>query len=75
MHYSKNNIIVKIENSNPVEYAILNPITGSFDLMNQDEYTDLMRFKNNENTDNIDYEFVTYILERGYVFHNSGESP
>ena len=35
---AKNNIIVKIDNSENDEYAILNSVSGSFDLMGEKEY-------------------------------------
>jgi len=35
---AKNNIIVQIQGSTPAEYAIMNPITGSFDLMGEREH-------------------------------------
>lgn len=38
MILAKNNIIVKIQNSKTPEYAILNPVSGNFDLMDQHDY-------------------------------------
>jgi uncharacterized protein len=38
MFLAKNNIIVKLDREMPVEYAILNPVAGNFDLMSQEEY-------------------------------------
>jgi len=62
---AKNNIIVKINNSN--EYAILNPISGSFDLMDENEYNLFMKIKDEEIPNS---DFTSYLLERGYAFEN-----
>lgn len=78
---AKNNIIVKIKDSNTPgcmanseasrndqpEYAILNPVSGSFDLMNEQEYGLLQKMMDGEN---LDKYFSSYILERGYAFEN-----
>lgn len=64
---AKNNIIVKINSSKPTEYSILNPISGSFDIMNEEEYTML---KNLETSTDTDDQFVSYLLERGYAYEN-----
>ncbi len=64
---AKNNIIVKIQNLNTSEYAILNPISGSFDLMDQSEYNLLQKMMEGEVPDK---DFSSYILERGYAFKN-----
>ena len=76
---AKNNIIVKIQNSNKPgcmtssesspnngqEYAILNPISGSFDLMEENEYQLLQNIMNGESRDK---DFEAYLLQRGYAF-------
>lgn len=67
MILAKNNIIVKIQNSNENEYAILNPISGSFDLMYENEYNLLQKI-NEVNISNT--SFSSYLLERGYVFNS-----
>lgn len=64
---AKNNIIVKIKDSNTPEYAILNPVSGSFDLMNEQEYNLLQKMMEGEN---LDQDFSSYLLERGYAFEN-----
>lgn len=65
MIVSKNNIIVKIDKLNPVEYAILNPVSGSFDLMDKSEY---MVYKNVELGLEISKEMEDYLFERGYLY-------
>ena len=67
---AKNNIIVKIKNSNKAEYAILNPISGSFDLMSEAEYDMLQKINNGAISNE---EFASYLLERGYAFENDKE--
>ena len=65
MFPAKNNIIVKIQNSQPPGYAILNPISGSFDLMDENEYRKLQHIIDGEAADK---DFDAYLLERGYAF-------
>jgi uncharacterized protein len=67
MLLAKNNIIVKIQNSDKPEYAILNPISGSLDLLDEREYNLLQKFNDGEIANN---DFVSYLLERGYAFEN-----
>lgn len=66
---AKNNIIVKLENSNPVEYAIMNPITGSFDLMSEREYAWFAAAKTSaDGRPQLDRDTLDYFLERGYAY-------
>lgn len=64
---AKNNIIVKIQNSKNSEYVILNPISGSFDLMDESEYNLLQKMMEGEI---LDKAFSSSLLERGYAFKN-----
>lgn len=65
---AKNNIIVKIENPERPEYAIMNPVSGSFDLMGQREFELI------QNLDELkDAEFKDYLLKRGYAYNNQAE--
>ena len=84
---AKNNIIVKIDWDSKKEYAILNPISGSFDIMSEKEhkaYQDLdlnidekiklaklYKSLNDLNQDTV--ELVTYLLERGYLYTDKDE--
>lgn len=68
MIYSKNNITVPIKQSKPIEYAILNPLSGSFDIMNETEFQCLNAFKENGKIDPNQLELYNYLLERGYLF-------
>ena len=67
MFPAKNNIIVKIENNQQPGYAVLNPISGSFDLMDENEYRILERVIDGESRDK---DFEAYLLERGYAFES-----
>lgn len=67
MIQAKNNIIVKINSSKTSEYAILNPVSGSFDLMDEKEYRKLTELESSAYPDS---EFISYLLERGYIYEN-----
>lgn len=67
MILSKNNIIIKIKSSSIPEYAILNPISGCFDIMNEKEYS-MLKALDSEYIQ-MD-EFSSYLLERGYAYKN-----
>ncbi len=62
---AKNNIIVELKDSNPIEYAIMNPITGSFDLMGEREQA---WFKASGVRPALDRDTLDYFLERGFAF-------
>lgn len=66
MILAKNNIIVKIKNSD--EYALFNPLSGSFDMMDESEHDMLAKVGTEEVADQ---EFSDYLLERGYVYHTA----
>lgn len=65
MFPAKNNIIVHLKDSNPAEYAIMNPMTGSFDLMGEREYA---WFTAKSDRPALDQDTLDYFLERGYAF-------
>lgn len=62
---AKNNIIVKINSSIPSEYAIFNPVSGSFDIMDKLEY---MALKDLPLGEIPSTELSDYLLERGYIY-------
>ncbi len=69
MFPAKNNMIVKLEDSNPVEYAIMNPITGSFDLMSAREHAWFVAFGTTSGErPQLDRDTLDYFLERGYAY-------
>lgn len=67
MIVAKNNIIVKMDQGEALEYSILNPITGSFDIMNESEY---QLFQMAESGRSVDPEFTSYLVERGYFYRD-----
>ena len=67
MILAKNNIVIEIKNSNPRSFAILNPISGSFDLMGEKEHTLLTSIAGGRP---VESEFTDYLLERGYAYKN-----
>lgn len=67
MIIAKNNIIVKIDKWDPVEYAILNPVSGSFDLMSEEEY---QMYQKAEAGLPIKTELEEYLVDRGYLFRD-----
>jgi len=67
MIYAKNNIIVKL---NGAGYAILNPLSGSFDIMTEAEHESFLKIKDGAAPDP---ELAAYLLERGYLYHNEEE--
>lgn len=68
MIIAKNNIIVKLDRYDPVEYAILNPVAGSFDIMNEQEYS---QYRELEDGKEIDSQMADYLIERGYLFEDN----
>ncbi|HEX2946301.1 MAG TPA: DUF5714 domain-containing protein [Clostridia bacterium] len=69
MFAAKNNIIVKI-NKDHTAYSIMNPVSGSFDLMNEDEYAMLQKAFDGER---VERDFEAYLLERGYAYNSREE--
>jgi len=67
MILAKNNIIVKIEKSDPQSYTIMNPVSGSFDIMGERENQWLKGLSAGKK---VDSEFAGYLLERGYAYIN-----
>ncbi len=65
MYIAKNNIIVKMDRKLPVEYAILNPVAGSFDVMTEEEHRQYMKIEKGEPAG---AKMTDYLLERGYAF-------
>lgn len=65
MILSKNNLIVEIKQSVPKSYAILNPLSGSFDIMGEREHQWLKDLAVGAPGD---LEFSDYLLERGYAY-------
>ncbi|MEL4105727.1 DUF5714 domain-containing protein [Oscillospiraceae bacterium WX1] len=62
---AKNNIVIKLQDGG--EYAIFNPLSGSFDLMDAREYSML------EHLETADAPFKAYLLERGYAYERAAD--
>lgn len=62
MYFSRYNIIVPYED----KYAIINPLSGSFDVADADE---IDRLKNPENLTD-DFDLLDYGISRGYVYES-----
>ena len=67
MLLSKNNLIVKIDSSKKDEYAILNPISGSFDILSNDDYSTILKVKEGKP---VDSDFSSILIERGYAYNS-----
>jgi len=63
---AKNNVIVKLRDSH--DFAIFNPLSGSFDVMDEDERLLLEKIASGVA---IDPEFSDCLLERGYVYRSA----
>lgn len=68
MILAKNNIIIKIKNTKHPEFIIMNPVSGSFDMMDARD-SDMLEAVVNSKT--VDKQFTDYLLERGYAYINA----
>ena len=69
MHFAKNNIILPFDYKGKQSYMILNPLSGSFDLLEPDEYDQIVSAK----PEKLDIQLADYMLERGYLFVDHSE--
>ncbi|MGE5577923.1 MAG: DUF5714 domain-containing protein [Syntrophothermus sp.] len=77
MYYSKYNILVgKGQGVKDASWALMNPLTGAFDLADEDEVQKLEAMKAGSypwpDAPEAD-PFVSYLIERGYVFSDRRE--
>ncbi len=68
MILAKNNIILPIKNTAEPEYAILNPVSGSFDMM---DARDKALIDGLTAGKDADAPFSDYLVERGYAFNSA----
>jgi hypothetical protein len=68
MILARNNIVVPIKNAAEPEYAILNPVSGSFDMM---DASDRALLDDIESGKDVDPSFSDYLLERGYAYRSA----
>ncbi|MGE5417860.1 MAG: radical SAM protein [Acidobacteriota bacterium] len=66
MYFAKNNIVVPLDSIDFSTYAIMNPLSGSFDLLEKGEYEQILAGK----AETLAPELATYLGERGYVFNS-----
>ncbi len=69
MYFAKNNILLPLETNKNQNYAIMNPLSGSFDLLDLEEYKQIAAGK----PDELNGELADYMLERGYLFANKAK--
>lgn len=70
MIFAKNNLIVKLDRKGPVEYALLNPVAGNFDILDEGEYRQLEAIRRGEAADP---ELTAALRERGYLYEEAAE--
>ena len=71
MFLAKNNIIVKLDRKTPVEYAILNPVAGNFDLMSEAEHSLYQEIESGkQGSPEMKSSLTEYLLDRGYAFES-----
>ena len=63
MILAKNNIVVALSDNQ--EYAIMNPLSGSFDIMSAGEHDALQRVGAGQS---VEQDIAAYLLERGYAY-------
>lgn len=66
MYYSQYNVMLPIKENKKFPYAILNSLSGGFDLVPEEDYEKLMALKRGEAFE--DSEFLSYLQSRGYVY-------
>lgn len=72
MYYSKYNLVFNFDDQNNEKYAIMNSLSGSFDLATEDEMMKLYQLRDKgQNID--DPKLATYLLDRGYIFNEQAE--
>jgi uncharacterized protein len=70
MILAKNNLTVKLDRNGPVEYALLNPVAGNFDILSEEEQGQLDALKRGEAADPA---FTDALLARGYLYRTEEE--
>lgn len=68
MYFSQYNLILPMKENPKFPYAILNSLSGGFDLVSQEDYEKLMALKSGEIVE--DSEFLANLQSRGYLYQN-----
>jgi len=66
MYFSRYNLILPMKKNPEFPYAIMNSLSGGFDLVKPLEYDKLQSLKRGDNLE--DKEFLEYLSERGYLY-------
>ena len=66
MYFSRYNLIMPMKENPEFPYAIMNSLSGGFDLVKAQEFDKLQRVKRGDAID--DNEFIQYLTERGYLY-------
>lgn len=66
MYFSRYNLILPIKENSEFPYAIMNSLSGGFDLVKAQEFDKLQTLKRGDNLENE--EFINYLSERGYLY-------
>lgn len=69
MNFAKNNILLPFDSNDLKYYAIMNPLSGSFDLLDEKEYEQIVAGK----PEALKGELAEYMRERGYLFADQTE--
>lgn len=68
MFFSQYNLILPMKENPKFPYAILNSLSGGFDLVPQEDYEKLQALKRGEVIEDI--EFLNYLQSRGYLYQD-----
>lgn len=68
MYFSQYNLILPMKENPKFPYAIMNSLSGGFDLVPQEDYEKLLAVKNGEEVN--DSEFTGYLQSRGYLYED-----
>jgi uncharacterized protein len=66
MYFSRYNLILPMKENTEYPYVIMNPLSGGFDLVPQEDYEKLTHLKKGELVE--DEEFIHYLNTRGYLY-------
>lgn len=66
MYFSRYNLILPMKENHEFSYAIMNSLSGGFDLVKAEEYDKLQSLKRGDNLE--DEGFLNYLSERGYLY-------
>ena len=71
MYYSRYNLIIPMKENSHFPYAVINSLSGAFDLIDLSEYDRLQALSHGEIV--TDEEFILYLKTRGYLYNDAEE--